>query len=200
MSTKNILQTSGWGSILAGVIWITLVVFVFSGRDVFTGTALDYLGVVAAALVLILALALFLQEGQNKVGSVLLALGSASLTFGILFYAIALDPEDNAAFTLFLFGTIIQGLGLIVLGFGYRSHGMSKGWSTALFLIGFALIVAFPAWFLLENATDQNITDRFGNYFWGTIMVVQAISWIILGRLCAASDRQLEDKPSEVSI
>jgi hypothetical protein len=199
MTTKNFLQTAGWGSILAGVIWIALAILVISGREVFASAALDYLGVLAAALVLVAALALYLQGSHNTVGAALLALGSASLTFSILLYAIAFDPQDGAAFTLFFFGTIIQGLGLAVLGFRFRSHGESKGWSTTLLLLGFLLILAFPAWFFFENSTSLSITDQYGDYFWGTIMVLQAISWIILGRSASVGSPRVDEQSVELA-
>lgn len=180
MSNKNYLQITGWGSILAGLIWAVLVFTGIANQDIFIGNFLDYLGMLAPLLVLIAAVALYLQGSHNILGPAILSLGSAGFAISVFLYNIAFDPENGLAFTLYFFGLIIQGLGMTVVGKGFRSRHQTTGIGTILVILGIVMILAFPASFVIQDLLGLNI-ERFGDLIWGGIMLVVAISWIILG-------------------
>lgn len=201
MLTRNNFLYAGWAAILAGLVWMGLALLVISGRDLFSGTILDYLGIFSALLMVIVGFAMYQQGGRSKVGIAAFTLGSASLAVSSLLYAIAFNPENGEAFALFLLGTIVQGIGLAVLGYRFRSLEGSIGWGTSLLVLGILLVLVFPIWFILQDGLGLNFLDRYGDLAWGSIMTVQAVSWIILTRLTFTRKQEVEHqafKPSEM--
>lgn len=191
MSKGNPRYIIGKAGILGGLIWMALALTAISGvEQVFEGAVWDYLGVLAAASILAVAVALYLQDNRNILGTTVLALGSISLSLSALFYALALDPQDGNAFLFYLLGTIVQGLGIALVGYRFRSLGTHPGIGMALSVLGIVLVLTFPAWLILDVGIGLKITELVGDQIWGTIMLVQAISWIVVSRSLSAGGRQ----------
>lgn len=192
MSNKNVLQVIGWGGVFAGLIWLVLAMQVFTGRDIFSGTFMDYLGVLAPLLILTAAIALILQGDHKILGPVILAIGSATLAIGVLLYNLALDPQEGLAFTMYFFGTLIQGLGLAATGYGFRARQVAPRLGTTILILGTVLLLAFPIWLFYDLGLGFNF-QRFGHLIWGGIMVAQAVSWAVAGWLPAAEKSEFPD-------
>jgi len=191
MSTANRFRVI---SILAGAIWLGLLIVEFASRArVLNEENWDYLGVLAAGVFVILMILLY-RRARNP-ALVIMAAGSAALGLSFILYAIEFDPEDGAAFMMFLLGTIVLGLGLAALGYRFRSLDETTGMGTALLLLGIYLILVFPIWIVMDMGFGLNVTDRFGDQIWGSVLFVQAISWISMSGLGFGGHLRLENRP-----
>jgi len=181
MSTLNFSRMAGLGAILAGAFRLIQVIvdFSFNGAGVFDGKAWDYLTVLAATLILVLTLALYRQGDQQVNGLIILAIGSAILILSALLYAIDFDPEDGAAFMSFFLGTVLQGIGVAVLGNNYRSQDSSSGLGLALMVLGIILTLAFPVSAVIFGG--QELSDQIAGIIWVSVIALQAVTWMILG-------------------
>ena len=99
MSDNKFARYAGFGSILAGIIWLALILVDRAGSSVFNGDFWDYLGVLAVALVLMLALALIFPASFAFFGGIL-----------------DVDISGDLAGAIWISTMIAQVLGWIVLG------------------------------------------------------------------------------------
>ena len=181
MSTSNFTRIAGLGAILAGAYRLIQIILEFSsnGAGVFDGKAWETLTVLAATLILILTLALYRQGDGHMNGLIILGVGSALLTLSAIFYVIDFDPEDGAAFTTFFFGTVLQGVGVTVLGNRYRSQHSFSGLGLVLMVLGTILALAFPISAVVFGG--QEVSDQIAGIIWYSAIALQAVTWMILG-------------------
>jgi hypothetical protein len=194
MSGSSFVRIAGLGGILAGIGWIILVIL----DPIDNGGFLGYLMSVLPVLILILSLALYLQGGHNAVstlGLTALAIGSVLLVLSVIFYTINLDPDDGWAFTMLFFGTVIQGLGLIAIGYRSRSLGEFPGWSVTLIPLGIILIVYLPVVAFLDNNVFSSGTN--GDLLFQAWLWLQAISWMMLGAIAFIGRGEAADQPTQ---
>ena len=181
MSTSNFTRIAGLGAILAGAYRLIQVIVEFSsnGAGIFDGAVWETLTVLAATLILILTLALYRQGDGHMNGLIILGVGSALLTLSAIFYVIDFDPEDGAAFTTFFFGTVLQGVGVAVLGNRYRSQHSFSGLGLVLMVLGTILALAFPISAVVFGG--QEVSDQIAGIIWYSAIALQAVTWMILG-------------------
>jgi hypothetical protein len=200
MANNKFARFAGFGGILAGIIWAALILYDQAGGSVFDGEVWDYLGVLAAALVLVLALALYLQGGDNRPGTLsllLLAAGMVALIVSVILYAIRFDYEDSAAFGFFFLGTVVQGLGLATLGGGFRSGDLVPSWGTVLMILGVYLALVFPLFFILSGILDIEISDGLAGATWISALFAQALGWMVLGMVTLTVYGEPAERPVE---
>ena len=181
MSTSNFTRIAGLGAILAGAYRLIQVIVEFSsnGAGIFDGKAWDYLTVLAATLILVLTLALYRQGDGHVNGLIILGIGSALLILSAILYAVDFDPEDGAAFMSFFLGTVLQGVGVAVLGNRYRSQVGATGWGLVLMILGTILVLAFPVSAVIFGG--QELSDQLAGIIWVSVIALQAVTWMILG-------------------
>lgn len=190
MENLSINRIAGLGSILAGVFWISLGIDeVLSHADkLLNNTVIGYLSITCPVFVLFLAVVLLRQSGQFGRGESLLVIGSGLLTLSVFLYALDFDPEEGAAFGFFFFGTLVQGIGVAIIGQTYRSLGQSGSWGPALLTLGILLALSFIIPFAIGSILEDELTQRTAEIIWYSVMAVQAINWIALGLKAAFSD------------
>lgn len=181
MSISKLTRIAGLGAILSGAFRLIQVIVDFSsnGAGIVDGKVWETLTVLAAALILVLTLALYRQGNGHVNGLIILGVGSALLILSAIFYAVDFDPEDGAAFMSFFLGTVIQGVGVAVLGNSYRSQDGATGSGLALMVLGIFLVLAFPVSAVVFGG--QELSGQIAGIIWVSVIALQAVTWMILG-------------------
>lgn len=198
MSTESFGRVAGLGGILAGLSWLLVAATSIAGQErIFSSTFWHYVAALAAALILVAALALYFQEGHKVSGTIalaVLAIGSLAIALSELGNAlqITFDPDEGLRFFSFVFGTILQGMGLAMIGYRYRSPGQSTGRNTLLAILGLILALGYPAVFIYHFA----VTMRHTEVLFGFLITAQALAWMILGSTTFSGTRNTVERPA----
>lgn len=196
MSTSDLGRLAGVGGILAGVMWLGIVVFELAlGLDDTEGL----IWAIPPALMLPVILALYLQFEHSifgVLGLVVFTLGTVLMVLAMIFFELGDDQvfTYNAAvgavgaFGFSVIAYSIQGIGLLMTGIALRSRGCFKPWSTTLIPLGAFLMLFWPIAFPIGSILS--LTDQHAGIIWLTNWVVSSVAWIVLGAIVLASYRQ----------
>jgi hypothetical protein len=200
MSEEKVSRLGGYAGILAGALWMLVVLLELAGTGLLSdGDVMHYLMIVLALLVLFAGVTLYFQGQRSrneKFAIFFLAAGAAALIVSGILYAIQFDPEDGSAFMSYFINTVLQGLGLAAFGFTLRSRSGFTGMSKALTVLGIALAISFPAAYLVENLAGSYLSDSVSGVIWLSIMVLEALSWLVLGWTVLTVGKETEIQPA----
>lgn len=203
MFTNNFARIGGLCGISAGMIWIgLLLVELLEVATIFDGEPWDYLGLLAVTLFLLAVIGLYSEHSRNlsrTVGQASLTISALAMGLSVIYYMLEVDPEDGAAFQSWLLSTILLGLGLVLLGNGLQSRSGVTTTAAVAKVLGALLTLVFPGAFLLFEVLLDVEMDAVSGLIWGSVMVMQAISWIIVGRITFANHGVAGDRPAQLT-
>jgi len=197
MSTSNFGRLAGLGGILAGLLWLGIIVIqIVLDKD----SVEDLIAVVPPVLMLLVTLALYLQFEHNisgVLGLAVFAFGTVLLLLAMFGYVLDVEVEGVigavGAFTINFFGYSIQGLGLLITAIAFRSRGYFKPWSTILIPLGAFVMANWPIGFAI--AFLLSLSEQHTGIMWAADWVVSGIAWIILGAMVLVGDQQPAEQP-----